>query len=135
MHYTSPAHPQEKKQEYQIDYLQRLVLLKFYQPNRRPSKSCLANLTWANGRVHSTQLPVNLKSLTISCAGPEAHGSRTATTKTCDCDSAGASSFKIAFMIEKDVDWRANSCQLVHSLKLPLLIYYASLCAVEHGSR
>ena len=25
MHYTSPAHPQEKKQEYQIDYLQRLV--------------------------------------------------------------------------------------------------------------
>ena len=27
MHYTSPAHPQEKKQEYQIDFLQRLVLL------------------------------------------------------------------------------------------------------------
>ena len=25
MHYTSPAHPQEKKQEYQIDYPQRLV--------------------------------------------------------------------------------------------------------------
>ena len=25
MHYTSPAHPQEKKQEYQIDHLQRLV--------------------------------------------------------------------------------------------------------------
>ena len=28
MHYTSPAHPQEKKQEYQIDYLQRLVEVK-----------------------------------------------------------------------------------------------------------
>ena len=27
MHYTSPAHPQEKKQEYQIDNLQRLVLV------------------------------------------------------------------------------------------------------------
>ena len=25
MHYTSPAHPQEKKQEYHIDYPQRLV--------------------------------------------------------------------------------------------------------------
>ena len=25
MHYTSPAHPQEKKQEYQIDYPQGLV--------------------------------------------------------------------------------------------------------------
>ena len=26
MHYTSPAHPQEKKQEYHIDYPQRLVI-------------------------------------------------------------------------------------------------------------
>ena len=30
MHYTSPAHPQEKKQEYQIDYLQRLVHVYIY---------------------------------------------------------------------------------------------------------
>ena len=31
MHYTSPAHPQEKKQEYQIDFLQRLVIFNLFQ--------------------------------------------------------------------------------------------------------
>ena len=40
MHYTSPAHPQEKKQEYHIDYLQRLVHVYYNYKGFVIIKSC-----------------------------------------------------------------------------------------------
>ena len=52
MHYTSPAHPQEKKQEYQIDFLHRLVISKTVYQN-----DCITIYTC----VHSLELELELE--------------------------------------------------------------------------